>query len=125
MLCHPDLLRGSPRCRRTTGCEHGEGQKVEQVLSVHQMSGNLISFCLIYNVITVAAIYRSENVAHGAEAMIMLLLVFWCVAALFLYLMYRFEPFSFNTPNKILLFLSTPIPSILVLLFSLARLWLI
>lgn len=84
------------------------------------MSKKLLILSIIYSSFTFYLISSSQNFAHGAEIIFILLLpVLWIVGFVFLYILYRFDKkIILGKLNKVLFVLCTPIPVLLFLFAS-------
>jgi hypothetical protein len=80
------------------------------------MSKRLLIFSIIYTFLTFYFIYRSQNVAHGGEIIVLILPTLWIVGLIVLFILYRLDKqIKKNIANKFLFTLCTPIPTWLFL----------
>lgn len=78
------------------------------------MNKRLLLFSILFSLINFYFIYRSQNVAHGGEVIVLILPALWIVGFIMLFMFYRLN----NTIikgilNKIIFIFCTPIPTLL------------
>jgi len=80
------------------------------------MSKRLLIFSVLYSLLNFYFIYKSQNVAHGGEIIVLILPAQWIVGLLSLFILYRYNnEIVKGSLNKVLFIFCTPIPTILFL----------
>lgn len=80
------------------------------------MSKRLLIFSIIYSLLNFYFIYRSQNVAHGGEIIVLILPTLWIVGLLSLFILYRYDKeIVKGILNKVIFVFCTPIPTLLFL----------